>query len=140
MSRGANIPSSESRVADEGQSAPATLWRGGLPWFAALIPRKAMGSWSVEWEDDSEPEGWVARRMADAFARMEAAAQPASVALDAIRAAARDGWSSVETITAQAAALTGARVNRWRAPESPIASLAALVATRPVHGPPLLPA
>ena len=34
------------------------------------------------------------------------------------------------------AAVATARVNRWRALESRIASLVALVATRPVHGPP----
>ena len=98
-----------------------------------------MGSWVEEWEDGHEPEGWVARRMADAFARMEAAAQRAALAADAIREAAHEARALVATLTAQSAALAAARVNRWRPPATAsTASLVALVATRPAHGPPAL--
>ena len=118
-------------------AVPAITWRGRLPWYAVLIPRRAMGSWVEEWEDGHEPEGWVARRMADAFARIEAAAQGAALATDAIREAARDSRGLVAALTANSAALAVARVNRRpppkaTSPDSPVA----LVATRP-HGPPV---
>ena len=137
MGPGSNI----ARPFAAADAAPSITWCGRLPRFAVLIPRSAMGSWIEEWEDGQEPDGWVARRMADAFARMWAAAQPAAVALDAIRAAARDARATLATIAAQGAALAAARVNRWRpTTATSIASLVALVATRPAHGPPLLPA
>jgi len=120
-------------------AAPGITWRGRLPLYALLIPRSAMGSWMEEWEDGHEPEGWVARRMADAFARMWAAAQPAAAAADAIREAARVSRALVAAIIGQRSALAAARVNhrRPRAATS-VASPVALVATRPSHGPPAL--
>jgi hypothetical protein len=143
------LPASETaRPSVTADAAPAITWRGRLPRFAVLIPRSAMGSWMEEWEDGQESEGWVARRMADAFARMEAAAQPAALAADAIRvaleaegygASARAATARARTITAQATALAVASVGGWRsAAASAAASLVALVATRPTHGPPAL--
>jgi hypothetical protein len=145
MGPGSNIPPSSSAT----DAATAITWRGSLPRFAVLIPRSAMGSWSVEWEDDNEPEGWVARRMAAAFARMWAAAQSEAAAADAIRAAldaegygpsAQAAAARAQAITAQATTLAAATVGRWRfaAASSAVASLVALVATRPAHGPPAL--
>ena len=137
MGPGSNI----ARPFAAADAAPSITWCGRLPRFAVLIPRSAMGSWVEEWEDDHEPEGWVARRMAAAFARMWAAAQSEAAAADAIlamRAAARDARATLATIAAQGAALAAARVNRWRpTTATSIASLVALVATRPAHGPPV---
>ena len=134
------LPASETaRPSVTADAAPAITWRGSLPRFAVLIPRSAMGSWVEEWEGDHEPEGWVARRMAAAFARMWAAAQSEAAAVDAIREAAREARASVATIAADTAALAAARVNRWRPPATAsTASPVALVATRPAHGPPAL--
>jgi len=119
-------------------NAQAIRWRCGMPPYAALIPRKAMGSWMEEWEVGEEPEGWVARRIADAFARMEKAAQPVanfdpSVTANAEKARRR------ETLIAWRGecSLTTALRSRLDAPESGITSLVALIATRPSHGPPL---
>ena len=136
------VPGSDmAGLSTTADAAPAIKWRGRMPLHAALIPRKAMGSFMIEWEDGHEPEGWVARRMADAFARMEAAVQRAALATDAIREAARDSRRWVAALIAASAALAAAPVNRWRphkatSPASPLA----LVATRPAHGPPALPA
>jgi len=144
------LPASETaRPSVTADAAPAITWRGSLPRFAVLIPRSAKGSWMEEWEDGHEPEDWVARRMADAFARMWAAAQPEAAAADALRAAldetayatsvARASEVREQAILAKARALAATRVGGWQsATASSIASLVALVATRPAHGPPAL--
>lgn len=118
----------------------AIRWRGAMPPYAALIPRKAMGSWMEEWEDGEEPEGWVARRMADAFARMEKAAQPVANFDPSVTANAEKARRRETSIAWRTPSLTPALRIRPDVSESRIASLVALVATRPVHGPPLLPA
>ena len=162
MSRGANIPSSEALVA-VGESLAAAI---ALPpaLTAALTKAAAVGESRAaaialphaaataftNWDTTTDAVAvavhrHMAWRKAHPFAYMRArwelrAARHLdrfSAALVALRPAPRPLRHAA---VLHLAAVAKARVNRWRAQESRIASLVAIVATRPAHGPPLLPA
>lgn len=95
-----------------------------------------MGSWVEEWEDGNEPEGWVARRMADAFDRMIRLAQASGEGVEELRR----NLSDARRRQAAAADTRTTIAGHPRPASDASASPVALVATRPSHGPPALPA
>jgi hypothetical protein len=148
MYAGSTIPSSESLVA-VGESLAAAIAMPPAVITALAMP-PALTAAFTEWDRTTEAVAVAVRRhmawrKAHPFAYMRArwelrAARHLdrfSAALVALRPAPRP---LRDAAILHLAAVAKARVNRWRALESRISSLVALVATRPVHGPPVLPA
>ena len=141
MSRGANIPSSESRVADEDQSAPAWNREAHL---ADLRLRSNIDDPAVQAKLASALAEVARFRMQDpaGFARAvigylrKRKAYPHRLRHGQVIASAEASRLHEYSIVRRMASAFAVLGLRWRAPESRIASLVALVATRPVHGPP----
>lgn len=156
MYDGSTIPSSESLVAAGESLAAAIAMPPALtaaiampPALAAAIAMPpALTAAFTEWDRTTDAVAVAVRRhmawrKAHPFAYMRArwelrAARHLdrfSAALVALRPAPRP---LRDAAMLHLGAVATARVNRWRALESRIASLVAIVATRPAHGPPAL--